>query len=471
MSLRKLKVTVVTDQRKMLRHVSQLLAALGYDVRSVADPAQALALLETGDTDFLIVDSEPSIARAIHWCREACRHDRPRYFYSLLMVENPQPTELKEALEAGIDDFLCKPVRHVEVLVRLRAGARVLEFERRLREQSGLDVLTPLMHRQAFVDCLGKQGTTRGGQDPGACILIDVDFLGEINQQYGRPGGDAVILAAAETLRKQCGEDALLASFGGGRFAVLLSAVSEAEACRWAESARTALAETEIPLASARVRVTASLGVVALPAGECAAEEILQRATQALRAAKISGRNSVTRFGEHDAESKEWGDLVASGKMFEQVVARDIMTPCTLLLHMDHALRRAAALIRQTGLPAMPVVDANGKLVGLVTEKEVSSAAARDEHAPLRVRDVMVTDLAVLDEDAGFAAVRETLTSGARSLVVIVCNDKPTGVVTSDSLASLGVRLSAESFSPTEPWSASSRYLIVPDLCPLGDGA
>ena len=123
MSLQKLKVTVVTDQRKMLRHVSQLLAALGYEVRSVANPAQASTLLETSDTDFLVVDSEPSISTAIHWCREACRHDRPKYFYSLLMVENPEPNDLKEALEAGIDDFLCKPIRHVEVLVRLRAGA------------------------------------------------------------------------------------------------------------------------------------------------------------------------------------------------------------------------------------------------------------------------------------------------------------------------------------------------------------
>jgi predicted transcriptional regulator len=170
-------------------------------------------------------------------------------------------------------------------------------------------------------------------------------------------------------------------------------------------------------------------------------------------------------------ESKEWGDLASGGKIFEQVVARDIMTPCTLLLHTDHALRRAAALLGQTGLPAMPVVDGNGKLAGLVTEEEVSGASARDEHTALRVRDVMVTDLAVLDESAGFAAVRETLISGVRSLVVIVCNGKPTGLVTSDSLASLGVRLTADSFAPKAPWSTSSRYLIVPDLCPLNDGA
>ena len=97
------------------------------------------------------------------------------------------------------------------------------------------------MHRPAFVDCLEKHQTLRGEQGPGACVLIDVDFLGEINQQYGRPGGDAVIRAAAETLRKQCGEDALLASFGGGRFAVLLRAASETDACRWAQSAQPRL--------------------------------------------------------------------------------------------------------------------------------------------------------------------------------------------------------------------------------------
>jgi diguanylate cyclase (GGDEF)-like protein len=472
MSPQTLKVLVVTDQRKMLRHLSQLLAALGYEVQSVADPARAAALLEASDTDFLIVDSEPSISSAIHWCRAACRHDRPNYFYSLLMVENPQPADLSDALEAGIDDFLCKPIRHVEVLVRLRAGARVVEFERRLRSQTGADGLTHLMHRQAFVDCLRKhQAAPRDAQGHAACILLDVDFLGEINRQFGRPAGDAVICAVAETLRKQCAQDAPAASFGGGKFAVLLPAASETEACQWADSLRRAIAEAEIPLDAGRVNVTVSLGVVALPKDPCTAEEILQRVSQSLHAAKTSGRNAVNRFGEHDAESKKWGGLVSSGKIFEQVVARDIMTPCTLLLHADHALQRATSLVRQTGLPAMPVVDANGKLLGLVTGTEVSVASARDEHSPLRVGDVMTTDLAVLDEDAGFSAVREALTSGARSLVVIVCNGKPTGLVTSDNLASLGVRLTADSFAPKAPWSTSSNYLIVPDLCPLDDGA
>ena len=72
--------------------------------------------------------------------------------------------ELHKALEAGVDDFLAKPVVYCEFLARLRVGARELELERRLGEQARVDPLTGLPNRRALESRLKPAVVCRHGQ-------------------------------------------------------------------------------------------------------------------------------------------------------------------------------------------------------------------------------------------------------------------------------------------------------------------
>src|SRR5207237_1201364 len=76
------------------------------------------------------------------------------YTYSLLLSERLDVGDATAALEAGFDDFLAAPIVFGELLARLRAGARFIEYERRLAEQSGLDVLTGLADKAALTSGL-----------------------------------------------------------------------------------------------------------------------------------------------------------------------------------------------------------------------------------------------------------------------------------------------------------------------------
>lgn len=468
MSSRPFRILLFSAQRGIMRHLSKFLGAVGYEVQQVADSQHALAILDDDPPDFLILDAKPDVPAAVHWCRQAFGQARPGYVYTLLLVENPTADDLLGAVEAGVDDFLARPIVYGELLVRLRAGARVLEFERRIRQQAGVDRLTGLPNRWQFqkrwsADWPAGEDTHRTA----ACVMTDVDFLASINRAHGRTAGDAVIRAVADKLRESCGDATSLGCFGGGRFCVWLPEKSDLEAAAWAERSRQTLAEMEVEFRDTALRITASFGVAACPHEQPDAEAVIQHAAEALQAAKCSGRNCVVRSGQFDDDAQAWADFAAPGKLFERTVARDVMTPCTLVLGSGDTMGRAAALFRRTGVKALPVVDADGNLAGLVSQQSVLGGPDGEQLAALTVGEVMATEVPRYQENASLAELKDFFTRDSRAQVVIVCDQRPTGLVTPNSLAALGVPLQSDTFAPADPYASSTAYLRVADLSPL----
>jgi predicted transcriptional regulator len=177
----------------------------------------------------------------------------------------------------------------------------------------------------------------------------------------------------------------------------------------------------------------------------------------------------VVCFGQFDDDAAAWSDFAAPGKLFERTTARDVMAPCTVLLRTEQTLRHAAALLERSREAALPVVNREGKLAGLVFWESVFDAPAGRETGSLRVADLMTSDVPQYDEQTSFATLRDFFTRDSRSVVVITCQGKPTGLVTPDTLAALSLPLTADSFAPTLPANDTTEYLIVPDLRPLAE--
>ena len=461
-----LTVMVVAKDRGILRHLSRFLNTFGYRVRQVADSERALSLLETDPPDLLIADAEPAFRKTLEFCGRASGQERLQYVYTLLLINPKTSINLVEALEAGVDDFLCKPLVYGELLVRLRAGARALEFERRVRQQADVDPLTGLPSRAAFYERLRQHfETSEDDAAWAACVLLDVDFLRQINHQEGRRAGDAVLRAVADKLRAVSDETVSLSAFADGRFCTLLSETSDVQAAEWAERVRIALSEVEVPLGDAGLQLTASFGIASCNRASDAGEQMVGQAREALELAKNSGRNCVVRFGQFDEEAKTWRDLAAPGKLFEKTVARDVMTPLTILIRSSQAMDQATAFFRQTGLDSLVVVDDDGKLQGIVSAESVLNDLTVWDQATGLVSDVMSSEVTSLDEQTEFAVLMGLFAGGSPAPVVITSDGKPTGLVTPDALASLSEPLRRDSFQPGIP-STTTDYLLVKDLQP-----
>jgi two-component system cell cycle response regulator len=452
---------VVADDRKILRRLSRFLKVFGFVVDPVADGDQAIAVYAANPPDFLIVDGD---SLSLEHCRQLFSKSRNGYTYTFMMVRDVKAERLTDALMAGVDDFLAKPLVYGELLARLRSGARVLEYERRRREQSAIDHTTALLSKSAFqsrvqseLECAGEQSLS--------CVMIDLDFFENVNRSYGFVVGDEVLRTVATQLKSMAGECKYLASFGAGRFAALLPDSSDAKALAWAENVREAISVLEIHFANQTISVTASLGVAGTMNGAITALELLHRAEDAVRVAKSSGRNCVARCGQYDGETREWEDLARQGRLFENTVARDVMVPCPVFTHSDDDLRHAFELLEQSHLNELPVVDRQGRILGLLNADRIPEDLTQSNRWRSKVGDLMDTSVKTVPENESFDALMEFFMADAQSnhVVVVVRHDKPLGIVYRSGLAALSEPLNISSFAPDRPYSTSSEYLVVRD--------
>ena len=171
-------------------------------------------------------------------------------------------------------------------------SALTLQAVERQRQAALRDPLTGLLNRRGFEAALDEM--LAAGVRSGAVVVLDIDNFKRINDGYGHPAGDRVIVELARTLDRSAIGGARLARFGGEEFVVLLSHVDEATAECWAESMRSGLG-TVGPAAGLPHPITASFGVSRVPDFRTGMAAALKAADAALYVAKQGGRDRVMR--------------------------------------------------------------------------------------------------------------------------------------------------------------------------------
>jgi two-component system cell cycle response regulator len=458
-------ILIVSPDRTTLRRLSRFVEVFGYDVRQAADALQALAAADAAHPDFLLLDASSGEPADLALCRQIRKLSTHVYTFSLMLTADAEVARLTEALEAGFDDFLAQPVVFGELLSRLRAGARVIEFERRLAEQSGVDSITGLPTKSALLTRLHAR-LEDAKSEGGWLAILDLDYFSRIHTRHGRPASEKVLHAVADLIRVR-GNDHHLAALGDDRVAVLSTGGASEAATAWADQILATLAGHEFSVGGQPLKITASCGLTSLHSGDTI-ETVLSRAEKATQLAKGSGRGCVATSQEVDRETDQWAAMAANGELFATTLARDVMTPCALFLHLDESIEQAHTLMELTRLSAIPVVDNEGKLAGVVTMQQLD--AARNKAKPRGgssvklVRHVVTTDVTKFDELTPLSELMEFFTGGTAPLAVIVRDRRPKGLVHCQGLAALNERLTADHFHTTAPRTSTSEDLLVPDL-------
>lgn len=196
----------------------------------------------------------------------------------------------------------CERAAALEALAA-RAGSLVRRVaalgreNRALRDLSSQDGLTGLASRQGL-DVQLQRAVTSGGRygHPVSMILCDVDGLGRVNEQRGRPEGDATLRRLASILSGNIRGCDVAARRGDDEFAVILPSTPAEHAVRVAERIRT---RAERELGGPAHRVTVSVGIAAFdpdaaPTAEAPGiDGLLEAAYRALRLAKRKGKNRI----------------------------------------------------------------------------------------------------------------------------------------------------------------------------------
>jgi diguanylate cyclase len=163
------------------------------------------------------------------------------------------------------------------------------EEERRART----DQLTGLFNRRAFhLELPGFIARSFGVPGTLALLALDLDEFKPVNDTLGHAAGDAVLTGVGRLLQEGVRQTDFPCRFGGDEFLVLLADVDEAGAKARAEALRMAISALPHAGNERGLRVTATIGGTLYRPGE-SAEEFLQRADEALNAAKRAGRDRL----------------------------------------------------------------------------------------------------------------------------------------------------------------------------------
>ncbi len=113
---------MVDDDPIVLDLVRDLLLMLGHSVDSAPDGAQALAKLGGGGCELLIIDRHMPVMDGIAAVAAARRDPRLAGLKVLMFTSDAAPAAREEALAAGVDGFLRKPIQMAEFTAAVRAA-------------------------------------------------------------------------------------------------------------------------------------------------------------------------------------------------------------------------------------------------------------------------------------------------------------------------------------------------------------
>ncbi len=172
---------------------------------------------------------------------------------------------------------------------------QVRQSEQYFAELSRMDPLTSLMNRRAFFERIESELLRTKRYDIGLGLLIvDVDNFKRINDEYGHPTGDKVLISLTQRFTQVSRDSDFVCRFGGEEFAFLLINTSDQDALEFARRLCKSVAESPIeinhPVLS--LPVTISVGATTYTEGDTVSE-MLARADKALYLCKGKGRNQA----------------------------------------------------------------------------------------------------------------------------------------------------------------------------------
>jgi diguanylate cyclase (GGDEF)-like protein len=143
------------------------------------------------------------------------------------------------------------------------------------------------------------------GQKPVAVLFSDADKFKFVNDTYGHPCGDAVLVELAKRVSETVGERGTVCRYGGEEFVVVLPGMDTQQGAVVGEEIRKNIADTPFDMKGVAgapdepLPRTVSVGVASWKPGEeqLTAEQLTQRADKAVYTAKESGRNNVKCWG------------------------------------------------------------------------------------------------------------------------------------------------------------------------------
>jgi len=310
-------ILIVDDDPSVREIMHEFVEISGYRSSSAENAAAALEMLEKNSIQVVITDITMPGMDGLE-LTDLIRQDYDAYV--IVMTGYNYDYTYEEAVGKGASDFITKPVRFTELLLRIQ---RVLKERQMNRERNTMlmllfgmmkeleklaitDSLTGLYNSRHFYQQIEFEvNRSCRYNNPLSLIFIDIDHFKEYNDTYLHVQGDKVLMRIGRLIKKSLRTMDSAYRYGGEEFTIILPETKGDEAQAVADRVRTMIAsEVFTPEPGKQVSITISAGVTQYRPGETL-KNFVQRSDRALFQSKDNGRNKVTFLRTQQASTAD----------------------------------------------------------------------------------------------------------------------------------------------------------------------
>lgn len=299
---RKQRILIVEDVRLNAQILLNVLKD-EYDLRLASNGLEALEMVKEQMPDLILLDIIMPEMDGYAVCAELQADPNTRDIPILFLTALEGDKNEAYGIELGAMDYIRKPFNVPVVKAKIRNHLELKRYKDILKRDSRVDGLTRIPNRRRFDEAYAEEcNRAMRNKTPLAVLMMDLDLFKAYNDTYGHLQGDDVLKLVAKTLYNALQRPGdLLARWGGEEFVALLPQTTLEGASQVAERLRLAVLALQIPHeASAYGKfLTISVGIAASHGREWRGsyDTLLQRADEAVYAAKSKGRNTIVVFG------------------------------------------------------------------------------------------------------------------------------------------------------------------------------
>lgn len=304
-------ILIVDDEPDIRNSIHEFIGMAGYKSFETSSAEEALEILKTNIIHVVITDIKLPGMNGL----ELTDLIKNSYDTDVIVITGYiGDYSYEEAINKGASDFVSKPVRFEELLLRLRRVLRERNITKeralmlaRLQELAITDGLTTLYNSRYFYKQLDSEiDRSRRYNHPLTLLFLDIDHFKHYNDTYGHLEGDKVLAGFGKVIKSCLRKMDTAYRYGGEEFTVILPETSRGEVMTVAKRIKDAIENEQFsPQSGKSISMTISIGVTEYCSGE-RISTFIQRADKAMYFSKQRGRNQIsTLFSDEESESTD----------------------------------------------------------------------------------------------------------------------------------------------------------------------
>jgi len=298
-------ILVVDDDTAITDSMCEFVEAAGYKSFAASSADEAIRVLEKNSIHIVITDIMMSGMNGLELTDQIKKNYKADV---IVMTGYSADYSYEEAISKGASDFVFKPIRFEELLLRLKRvlNERKLAEERaemmkKLNKLATTDGLTKLYNSRSFYNHLESEADRSARyKRPLSLLFLDIDHFKKFNDAYGHLEGDKVLMKIGEIITSCLRGLDTAYRYGGEEFTIILPETIGAEAGTVANRIRRTIEEERfMPESGNLATVTISIGVTQFNPTE-KMSSFIQRSDKAMYMSKQNGRNQITTLLDGD---------------------------------------------------------------------------------------------------------------------------------------------------------------------------